>query len=125
LDFLSWKSAATDFISIHLVTNSSKTGEFAAVQREAASGLDIVRENTNGTYSPGINVPFSIANRHGETFINGAVDGTVLTPDLTPTALPDLSANSMQIAPTFNGHIGAEAGWVTDIGDTRLGEITA
>ena len=76
-------------------------------------------------YSPSINVPFNIAARHGSTFINGAVDGTALTADLTPTALPDLSATDFDIAPTFMGNIGGLRVWADDLGDTGIAEASA
>ena len=71
-------------------------------------------------YSPGINVPFNIASRHGSTFINGAVDGTALTEDTTPVALPDLSSTDMQIGYNFMGTIKTLRIWATDLGDTGI-----
>jgi hypothetical protein len=117
-----WLADTNNLIACDLDTGSTKTGVISFRQKQAGTLYPV---NSADTYTPGINVQFSIASRHGSTFINGAVDGTVLTANLTPTALPDLSATTMQIAPTFNGHIAVESGWVTDIGDTRLGEITA
>jgi hypothetical protein len=75
-------------------------------------------------YSPGINVPFSIASRHGDNFINGAVDGTALTADLTPTILPDLSSTPIQIGSTFNGFIDTFRVFVEDIGDSGISEAS-
>ena len=72
------------------------------------------------TYTPGVNVPFNIASRHGSTFVNGAVDGVALTADTTPTALPDLSSTDLQIASDFMGTIGTFRQFAGDIGDTGL-----
>ena len=79
---------------------------------------------TGSYYSPGIAVPFNIASRHGSTFLNGAVDGTALTADLTPTALPDLSATDLTLGTTFNGYIDQFAVWSDDIGDTGIAEVS-
>jgi len=74
---------------------------------------------------PGINVPFSIASRHGATFINGAVDGTALTADTTPTALPDLSSTDLEIAPEFMGTIKSLRIWADDLGDSGIEEASS
>jgi hypothetical protein len=75
-------------------------------------------------YAPGINVPFNIASRHGSTFINGATDGTALTANTTPTALPDLSATDFQIGSTFMGNISGLRVWADDLGDTGIAEAS-
>ncbi|SMP00072.1 hypothetical protein SAMN06265173_1702 [Thalassovita litoralis] len=121
VSFARWTESPTSEIELRLNTAGGFSGTMQFIHD---AGSEVIVSSVDA-YSPGTLVPFSIASRHGATFINGAVDGTVLTANLTPTALPDLSATTMQIAPTFNGHIAVESGWVTDIGDTRLGEITA
>lgn len=109
-------------LDIALDTQGGETGEVDFRQR--TSGVtDVVRSSTTA-YSPGINVPFNIASRHGSTFINGAVDGTALTADTTPTALPDLSATTFDLAPTFNGFIKEFRVWADDIGDTGIAEAS-
>lgn len=109
-------------LDIAMDTQGGETGEINFRQR--ASGVtDVIRSSTT-TYSPGINVPFNIASRHGSTFINGAVDGTALTADTTPTALPDLSATTFDLAPTFNGFIKEFRVWADDIGDTGIAEAS-
>ena len=91
------------------------TASYTAVQ---LGGID--------SYSPGINVPFNIASRHGSTFINGAVDGTALTEDTTPTALPDLSATDLQLGYDFMGTIDEFRMWGgMDIGNTTIASATA
>jgi hypothetical protein len=116
------QESASDYIRSRFATNADNVGKPGFIQADSGVASAV---NSTSEYSPGILVPFSIASRHGSTFINGAVDGVALTADTTPVALPDLSATTMQVAPKFNGHIAVEAGWITDIGDTRLGEITA
>ena len=120
IDFVRWKVDATNFISSHLVTNGTKTGEIIFDQRETSSLFDLSREETDGSYTPGINVPFNIASRHGSTFIRGATDGVLTNLNTTPTALPDLSSTNLQIAYDFMGTIGTFRQFAGDIGDTGL-----
>ena len=76
-------------------------------------------------YSSGINVPFNIASRHGSTFINGAVDGTALTANTTPIALPDLSATDLKLGYDFMGTIGKFRVWSDDLTDTGIATASA
>lgn len=102
----------------------SGASDFTFTQ-EAGGVVDTV---TGGSYTSGINVPFSLASRHGSTFINGAVDGTALTADLTPVAFPDLSATDFEIGTTFTGNIGKFRMWgdaTGDIGDAGISEASA
>jgi len=111
-----WQADANNNILI-----STGASDFSFTQ-ESASVVDTV---TGGSYTAGINVPCNIASRHGSTFINGAVDGTALTANTTPTSLPDLSATDFQIGPTFNGNIGKLVVWSDDIGDVGIAEASA
>ena len=111
-----WTLDASNYIYAAMSTSFSQvdTGRMLFVQ-EVAAGLALV--NTGKTYySPGINVPFSIASRHGETFINAALDGTALT-ETTPLGFPDLSTTDILLAPIFNGVIQEFIMWVGDEGD--------
>ena len=56
--------------------------------------------------------------------MNGAVNGTALTADTTPTALPDLSATKLDLAHTFMGHVSSFVMWPEDIGDTGIEEAS-
>jgi hypothetical protein len=114
--FMKW-SAADGNIESNLTTIGVLTGrvDFRQIHN---GGLDNVLSNV---YTPGLNVPFNIASRHGSTFINGAIDGTVLTANLTPTGLADLENTDLQIAQTFMGHIHLVRVWAVDIGDTGIG----
>ena len=93
--------------------------------RQKVAGTPYQKQSLNIPYSPGVLVPFNIASRHGSTFINGAVDGTALTANTTPTALPDLSSTNLAIAKDFMGTIGTFRQFVGDIGDTGLEEATS
>lgn len=97
LTFFAYNLDNDNYIASNLHTGSTRTGS-VHFRQENGSVLDEVLEFN--AYSPGTNVPFNIASRHTSSDINGAVDGTALTANTTPTALPDLSATDFQIAPT-------------------------
>lgn len=118
-----WAASGVNFVRSELSTATVRTGQVVFLQRETASGLDVVA-SANDAYSPGINIPFSIASRHGATFINGAVDGAALTENATPTAFADLIGVNISIASTFMGYIGRFRLWGVDIGDSGLEEVT-
>lgn len=119
-----WFASSTNYISAVNRTDNSPAinGRYQAMQRETTSGLDIV---ISDVFSPDINVPFNIAGRHGSTFINGAVDGTALTANLTPTALPYLQATDFSLGYDFMGTIGGLRVWADDLGDTGIVEASA
>lgn len=103
------------------LTQEINTSDFTFEQ--AASGtVDAV---TGGSFTSGVNTSFNISSRHGSTFINGAVDGTALTANTTPTALPDLSAADMSL-----GYAGGPMVlksvrmWAADITDAGLEAAT-
>jgi hypothetical protein len=89
--------------------------------QEAAGVVDTV---TGGSFTSGVNTPYNIASRHGSTFINGAVDGTALTADTTPTALPDLSATDLSLAFDYMGTVKTLRIWSDDLGDSGIAEAS-
>ena len=95
--------------------NDSGTQDFAAFATDS--------------YSPGINVPVSIASRHGSTFVNGAVDGTALTANTTPVAFPALSTTDLIIAPSGGPQVIRRftmwGGTTGDVGDAGIAETSA
>lgn len=121
--FWRWYINSGDKIEAYLSTLSADTGNVIWDQRDPVSGADLVSSGAT-TYSPGVNVPFNIASRHGSTFINGAIDGTALTANTTPVALPDLSATDLQLGYDMMGTIGKLRIWADDLGDTGIAEAT-
>jgi len=125
--FLKWLATGNE-IQQTMWTNSANTG-VVAFQQRASSVIDRILEASPGSYSPGINVPMSLASRHGSTFINGAVDGTALTANTTPTAFPDLSATDLVIAPSGGPQVIQEfimwGDTTGDIGDAGIAETSA
>ena len=116
-----WQKDGFNYIypQVYTVTEPDR---FRFLQADAGV-VDLVQDTTE-PYSPGINVPFNIASRHGSTFINGAIDGTALTADTTPTALPDLSATALDIGYDHMGNIGMLRVWADDLGDDGIAEAS-
>lgn len=104
--FANWTLDANNGIQI-----TSGASDFTFTQ-EAAGVVDSV---TGGSYTSGVNTPFNFASTHASTLVAAAVDGTSLTPDTTPTALPDLSATTFDLAPTFNGFVKLFRVWSANI----------
>ena len=102
----------------HYIPTSTGTGQPIFLQ--VSSGVADSVSASATYYSPGVNVPFNIASRHGSTFINGSVDGTALTANLTPVALPDLSATDLNLGSTYNGTIKQLRIWADDLTDAGL-----
>ena len=122
LSFFSWYKDAATSLGSGMATVGARTGELD-FRQEAGNVLDFVRSSAS-YHSPGINVPFNLASRHGSTFLNGAADGTALTADTTPTALPDLSASDLTLGSTFMGTIGKFRVWSDDLTDTGIEEAS-
>jgi hypothetical protein len=121
--FVYWAKDSNHEIRHALQTYLTDTGQPVFIQ-DNSSQKEVY--GAADAYSPGVYVPFSIAARHGSTFINGAVDGVALTEDSTPTALADLSAADLYLAYLsgpmllFNFRF-----WAADIGDTGIAEASA
>jgi len=120
--FVDWNTGS-EYIIHRLSTASDRIGQALFLQLDNST-LDSV-QSVSDQYSPGQNVAFSIAGRHGSTFVNGAVDGTALTANTTPTSLADLSTADFDIGTPFNGTIEQILVWNEDIGDTGIEEATS
>jgi len=118
---LDWRLNSSNYINIQWDSNASlKIWQFLQVSSGVVdlAGVNVVNFG-------GINEPFNIASRHGSTFINGAVDGTALTANTTPIALPDLSSADMQIGDTFMGTIKLFRVWSDDLTDAGIEKASA
>lgn len=120
--FFEWQRNSGNEIYWTISDFSTRTGKPFFLQWNAGVSDDVSGSDT--AYSPGVNVPFNLAARHGSTFINGAVDGTALTANTTPTALTDLSATNLQLAFDYMGCIRILRMWNVDLGDAGLEEAT-
>jgi len=119
--FIQWGNQGDDEIRLNLEYGGAQTGSPNFIQR--AGGVIDILSDVNA-YSPNVNVPFNLASRHGSTFINGAVDGTALTADITPTELPDLSSSTLSLGFDFMGTIGQFRVWDEDLTDAGIVEAT-
>jgi len=122
-DLFLWQENFSNRVFARLDTSPP---EDAAIRfSQVYSGTDTFIYSGNNAINPGILQPFNIASRYGSTFINGAVDGTALTADTTPVALPDLETTDLDLAPTFNGTIKTFRMWADDLGDTGIEEASS
>jgi len=119
---IEWDAGGGNRILHNIDTNGSDVGQFTFYQQESGTNTSV--GSASSYLTPGVNKPFSVASRHGSTFINGAVDGTALTADTTPTALPDLSSTDIDIASDFMGYIEIIRIWADDIGDDGTEEAS-
>jgi len=117
-----WNLSNADTIYSMLSTFSARTGALYWVQIANSVSDSMIGPATS--YSPGTNVPFNFASRHGSTFLNGAIDGTALTADTTPTALPDLSSTDLTLGHGFMGTIGQFRMWDEDLTDAGIAEAS-
>jgi len=120
--FFDWTDG-TDFITCRASGYTTDSGKVYFIQKDA--GVQDVANSSDGVIAEGVFSPFNLSARHGSTFINGAVDGTALTANTTPTAIPDRSANDFQIGPVFNGTIKSLRVWGEDISDTGIAAASA
>jgi hypothetical protein len=126
LKFVNWLADFSNYIRLSLSTGGvlpATTGTVDFVQR--ANAVTDRTLSVANSYSPGTNVPFSISSRHGSTFINGAVDGTALTANTTPVALPDLSTTDLDLGSDFMGTIKTFRVWADDISDVGIEEASS
>ena len=110
-----WLEDADNAILLETGTNN-----FTFTQ-EAYGTVDTV---TGGSFTSGTFVTFNTSSRHGFTFLNGAVDGTALTANTTPTALPNLVITDLDLGYDFMGTIGKFRVWSDDLTDTGIEEAS-
>ena len=122
--FWRWKKDNFDQIRINLDTHSSYGTGRISFQQIESNTYDLVNSSAN-ILSPGSLAPLSIASRHGTSFVNGAVDGTALTANTTPAALPDLSSTNLEIAPDYMGTVATFRQFGGDIRNTGLQKATS
>ncbi len=119
-----WKKDNNNLIRVNYDTHSTYGSGRISFQQVESNVYDLVNTGSN-VLAAGTLVSFNIASRHGSTFTNAAVDGTALTENATPTALPDLSASDLQIATDFMGTIRQFVQYDADIGDAGLVTATS
>jgi hypothetical protein len=115
LTHIRWFEDADDAILLETGTNN-----FTFTQ-EAGGTVDTV---TGGSFTSGNLLAFNTASRHGSGFINGAISGTALTVNTTPSALPDLADNNLVLGYDFMGTIAQFRMWDEDLTDTGIAEAS-
>ena len=115
LTHIRWFEDADDAILFETGTNN-----FTFTQ-EAGGTVDTV---TGGSFTSGNLLAFNTASRHGSGFINGAISGTALTANTTPSALPDLADNNLVLGYDFMGTIAQFRMWDEDLTDTGIEEAS-
>ena len=115
-----WAVDGSNRIRQSLSTSGADVGKMFFAQ--SSGGVQDTVNTVAAAYTPGVNVPFSIASYHTATAINGAHEGTLLTANVTPTALADLVAADFEIAQLGNFIIEGVRIWFTDIGDAGIQE---
>ena len=115
LTHIRWFEDADDAILLETGTNN-----FTFTQ-EAGGTVDTV---TGGSFTSGNLLAFNTASRHGSGFINGAISGTALTANTTPSALPDLADNNLVLGYDFMGTIAQFRMWDEDLTDSGIAEAS-
>ena len=118
-----WRLDNSNIIYNRISTSGSRTGQPQFLQASTSSGNDSV-VGGNNVYSAGTNATFNLAGRYGSTFINGAHEGTLLTANTTPTALPALSSTDLELGQLFMGTIGQFRMWDENITDAGITEAS-
>jgi hypothetical protein len=113
-----------EYITAFMNTGGSRTGQ-PVTQQRLASATDTSQSADTNYYTPGLSVPFSIAARHGTTFIQGAEDGTAFPLNTNPTSLVDLSTVTLDVCGGLAGTLEKIVIWGADIGDTGIEEASA
>jgi len=113
-----WRWRETDW-SRYLLTkidNNPTDGLFITQHDDDTVSTKIMSE----MFTPGSDIPFSIATRHGAGVLQAAVNGTLLSLDATPDAMPSLSTVVMELG--FKGVFTMEqfAMWHEDIGASAI-----
>lgn len=116
-----WTLDANNGIIANITTEGGFDGQIYFTQ-EAFGVVDNVNSDA---FNVGINVPFNIASRHGFTFLNGAISGTALTANTTPTALPNLVTTDLDLGFYFMGTIGKFRVWSEDLTDSGIAEASS
>ena len=124
VQFVEWLADTNNGIEQFACSGTGFFPNGAVAFFQEASAATSLRVTPAATLPFGVNVPFNISSRHGSTFLNGAVGGTALTADTTPTALPNLSSTDLNLGSTFMGTIGQFRMWDEDITDAGITEAS-
>lgn len=124
IGLVNWFGDASNRIQITLDTNGTDTGEVR--YKNIVGGVSTVSGSATDAYSPGRNVPFSVAMRTkaGVGGLRGASDGD-LSNVLSPDEIPDLIAATLLIGDIGNVSITRVRVWTDELTDAELQEVTS
>ncbi len=117
-----WELNGSNSILMLLNCGGSATGSMWFRQR-TVSGM-VTAKSANDAFAPGVDVPFSVAARHGDGFAGGAVKGTVYN-DTAAYPIPDLAGAPLEVGALMNGYLTSFRMWDRDIGDNGIGRVSA
>lgn len=115
-----WQADSSNCIRLQLNTVDARTGQFIAFTQEG--GVANSALSGSDAYSPGVEVPFSVAAVLTATEIEGFYNG-VSTGKVTHGGLPNLLAAPVELFPVGIGTIEYFAAYVGNPGAAALQEI--
>ncbi|UWQ49567.1 hypothetical protein K3720_16970 [Leisingera caerulea] len=121
--FFDWRADGGNHLSAGLNTAGTATGQIQV--SSAHSGAASTASGAASACAPGLNVPFSFAARHPAAQLELAAKGDTAAGSPAPSALPDLAAAGIGLAPAFNGSFGRFRLWDRDLGSAGIGRIPA
>ncbi|MDC0660441.1 hypothetical protein N6L27_20740 [Leisingera sp. SS27] len=121
--FFDWQAGAGTLLRAELNTGGGATGQIRVFSEQ--SGAASTASGQAAAYAPGLDVPVSFAVRHQAALLELMVQGAAAPGLPAPSALPDLAAAGISLAPVFNGHLGRFRIWSQDLGSGGARRITA
>jgi len=121
----SWQVDSSNYVEQRIRTDGAKTGGLYMLQNESGNLRTVFGLDT--AYSPGTDVPMSVASSHSAGRTNAAADGVALSETLwtPPPNLADLMSEDFKICVKGVMKIERLLIWADDIGDQGLTETTS
>ncbi|UWQ81922.1 hypothetical protein K3725_22185 (plasmid) [Leisingera sp. S132] len=121
--FFDWQAGAGTVLRAELNTGGTATGQIRVFSEQ--SGAASTASGPAAAYAPGLDVPVSFAARHQAGVLELSAQGEAAPGLPAPSALPDLAAAGIGLAPVFNGHLGRFRIWDEDLGSGGARRVTA
>lgn len=121
--FFDWRADGGNHLSAGLNTAGTATGQIQV--SSAHSGAASTASGAASACAPGLNVPVSFAARHPAAQLELTAKGETAAGSPAPSALPDLAAAGIGLAPAFKGSLGRFRLWDRDLGSAGIGRIPA
>ncbi|MCB4457229.1 phage head spike fiber domain-containing protein [Leisingera sp. McT4-56] len=121
--FFDWQADQGSFLRADLSAGSPATGRIQVVSEQ--SGAASTASGAASAYAPGTEAAVSFAARHQAALLELAEKGKTFPASPAPSALPDLAAAGIGLAPVFNGSLGRFRMWDRDLGSPGIERMTA